>query len=158
MTKPIVYLETTIVSYLSARKSKDVIIAAHQQITQEWWTQRREHYEVYVSQLVVHEISRGDQNAAQKRLEALQGIPSLEITEEAIALAEQFIRRNAIPRHAAEDALHVAIAATHGADYLLTWNCKHIANAEKWLAIANVCQTEEVEPPIICTPEELFGG
>ena len=154
---PIVYLETTIISYLAARPSRDLIIAAHQQITQEWWTMRRIHYELYVSQLVVHEAQQGDVDAAARRLLLLQGLPLLELNDSATILAEEFVRRKAIPKQANEDALHVALATVHGVDYLLTWNCKHIANAERWLAIADVCNEQGYEPPIICTPEELLG-
>ncbi|MCP4404687.1 MAG: type II toxin-antitoxin system VapC family toxin [bacterium] len=152
-----VYLETTIVSYLTARPSRDLIIAAHQQITQEWWDSRRNNYDLYVSQLVVHEAGRGDPNAAARRLAVLDSIPMLALAEPAVILSEQFIQQHAIPEKAAEDALHIALATIHGVDYLLTWNCKHIANAERWSAIAETCRQQGYEPPIICTPEELLG-
>jgi predicted nucleic acid-binding protein len=155
--KPIIYLETTIISYLTARPSRDLIIAAHQQITQEWWDTQRNHYNLYVSQLVINEASKGDSAASERRLAVLNSIPLLALSEPAITLSEQFILHHAVPKQAVEDALHIALATIHGVDYLLTWNCKHIANAERWSAIADVCNQQGYDPPIICTPEGLLG-
>lgn len=155
--KPKVYLETSIISYLAARPSRDIIIAAHQELTNEWWENRRKRFELFVSQLVIQEAKAGDKNAAQKRLDILEPIPLLELNDKVISLA-RILMNEAIPQKAVEDALHIAVAAIHGMDYLLTWNCKHIANAEKEHAIAAVCRSSNFEPPIICTPEELMGG
>lgn len=155
--KPKVYLETSIISYLAARPSRDIIIAAHQELTNEWWENRRRHFGLFVSQLVIQETKSGDKDAAQRRLVFLDSIPLLELNEKVISLARILINE-AIPPKAVEDALHIAIATIHGMDYLLTWNCKHIANAEKEHAIAAVCRSNNYEPPIICTPEELMGG
>ena len=155
--KPKVYLETTIISYLAARPSRDIIIAAHQELTNEWWENRRKRFDLFVSQLVIQEAKSGDKEAARKRLGLLEPIPSLELNDKAISLA-RILMNDAIPPKAVEDALHIAVAAIHGMDYLLTWNCKHIANAEKEHAIATVCRSNNFEPPIICTPEELMGG
>jgi predicted nucleic acid-binding protein len=155
--KPKVYLETTIISYLVARPSRDIIIAAHQELTNEWWENRRKRFDLFVSQLVIQEAKSGDKEAARKRLGLLEPIPLLELNDKAISLA-RILMNDAIPPKAVEDALHIAVAAIHGMDYLLTWNCKHIANAEKEHAIATVCRSNNFEPPIICTPEELMGG
>ena len=155
--KPKVYLETSIISYLAARPSRDIIIAAHQELTNEWWENRRKRFELFVSQLVIQEAKAGDKNAAQKRLDILEPIPLLELNDKVISLA-RILMNKAVPPKAVEDALHIAVAAIHGMDYLLTWNCKHIANAEKEHAIATVCRSNNFEPPIICTPEELMGG
>ena len=155
--KPKVYLETTIISYLAARPSRDIIIAAHQELTNEWWENRRRRFDLFVSQLVIQEAKAGDKDAAQKRLSILESIPLLELNEKVISLA-RILLDEAIPPKAVEDALHIAVSAIHGMDYLLTWNCKHIANAEKEHAIATVCRSNNFEPPIICTPEELMGG
>jgi|SRR3989304_5000873 len=155
--KPKVYLETTIISYLAARPSRDIIIAAHQELTNEWWENRRKRFDLFVSQLVIQEAKSGDKEAARKRLGLLEPIPLLELNDKAISLA-RILMNDAIPPKAVEDALHIAVAAIHGMDYLLTWNCKHIANAEKEHAIATVCRSNNFEPPIICTPEELMGG
>lgn len=155
--KPKVYLETTIISYLTARLSRDIIIAAHQELTNEWWENRRKRFDLFVSQLVIQEAKAGDKDAAQKRLDILEPIPLLELNEKAISLA-RILLDGVIPQKAVEDALHIAVATIHGMDYLLTWNCKHIANAEKEHAIASICRSNNFEPPIICTPEELMGG
>ena len=155
--KPKVYLETTIISCLAAKPSRDIIIAAHQELTNEWWDKRRKRFDLFVSQLVIQEAKAGDKDAAKKRMGILESIPLLELNEEVILLA-RILMDEVIPPKAVEDALHIAVAAIHGMDYLLTWNCKHIANAEKEHAIAAVCRSNNFEPPIICTPEELMGG
>jgi predicted nucleic acid-binding protein len=155
--KPKIYLETTIISYLTARPSRDLILAAHQELTNEWWENRRKHFDLFVSQLVIQEAKSGDKNAAQKRVGILETIPLLELNENAVSLARVLIEK-AIPKKAVEDALHIALAAIHGMDYLLTWNCKHIANAEREHAIIEICHRNNFVPPIICTPEELMGG
>ncbi|NJR52115.1 MAG: type II toxin-antitoxin system VapC family toxin [Leptolyngbyaceae cyanobacterium CSU_1_3] len=156
--KPKVYVETSVISYLTSRPNRDLIIAGNQQITQEWWQKRRTKYELYVSQLVVREASLGDAKAAADRLEALREIPFIELTEEGKQLAEQLVNKGAIPLKVVEDALHIAIATSNGMEYLLTWNFKHIANAVMRGKIEAVCRDEGYEPPVICTPQELLGG
>jgi hypothetical protein len=111
---PKVYLETTVISYLTARPSRNLQVAAHQLVTADWWTRRRKHFELYVSRLVVDEAAAGDADAAAERLANLSGLPRLELTEPASALAVNLVRESAIPREAAEDAVHVAVAAAHG--------------------------------------------
>ncbi|MGA9997748.1 MAG: type II toxin-antitoxin system VapC family toxin [Pyrinomonadaceae bacterium] len=155
--QPTVYIETTIVSYLTARLSRDLVTAAHQQIAQEWWANRRTEFALFVSQFVIQEASVGDAAMAQKRLEELQAIPLLDVNQDAENLAQRLIADGALPKKAAVDALHIAVATVHGMDYLLTWNCKHIANAEMQSKVAAVCRESGFEPPIICTPEELLG-
>jgi len=153
-----VYIETTIVSYLTARPSRDLIIAAHQQITQQWWDKRRTDFDLYTSQFVVQESGAGEAAIAQKRLDALDGIALLAARKEAFDLARALIEKGPIPEKAEIDALHIAVAANHGMDYLLTWNCKHIANAEMQTGIGKLCRAAGFEPPVICTPEELSGS
>ena len=153
-----VYIETTIVSYLTARPSRDLIMAAHQQLTQEWWENRRANFDLYTSQFVIQESSTGDAKMAQTRLEALEEIPLLSVTQEAVTLARTLVEKGPIPEKADVDALHIAVAATNGMDYLLTWNCKHIANAEMQIGIGKLCRAAGFEPPVICTPEELLGS
>jgi hypothetical protein len=152
-----VYVETTIVSYLVARPSRDLIVAAHQQLTQEWWDFSKSNYEVYISRLVLQEAAAGDAILASRRLELLENVPQLELNEESLSLARTLISRGAIPSTVPEDALHVSIATVHGMDYLLTWNCKHIANAHIQRFIGTVCRESGYEPPVLCTPEELIG-
>lgn len=155
MAKAKIYLETTIPSYLTARPSRDLIKAAQQEMTWEWW-EHRERFELYISQLVVAEARRGDPNAAAERLKVLNGIPSLHVTDEGRELAEQLLRRVPLPENAAADAAHIGVAAIHGLDYLLTWNCRHLANASLRHKIEFVCQDEGWEAPVICTPNELL--
>lgn len=154
--QPKVYVETTVVSYLTARLSRDIVVAAHQQITQEWWDTRREQFELVASQLVVREASAGDAEAARERLELLSSMTLLEVTPEALTLAQELVGVGAVPTQAAEDALHIAIAVTNGVEYLLTWNHRHLANAALRTKIEQVCRSAGYEPAIICTPEELL--
>ena len=151
-----VYIETTFVNYLTARPSRDVVFAGHQQITREWWDTRRANFELCASQLVVDEAAAGDPQAAQERLEILKDMTLLETTLEALSLAKALIRASALPPKAADDALHIAIAATNGVPFLLTWNCRHLANATMRPSIDAVCAAASLKPPIICTPEELL--
>ena len=150
------YLETTVISYLTARPSRNLRVVAHQEITADWWARRRVRFNLYVSRLVVDEASAGDVEAAARRLATLDGIPRLELTEPVSMLAARLVAEAAIPREAIEDALHVAVAAAHGMDYLLTWNCRHIANATMRNRIADICAASGFEAPVICTPEELL--
>jgi hypothetical protein len=131
---------------------------AHQQLTQEWWENRRVNFDLYASQLVIQESSAGDVAMAQRRLEVLDRIPLLDVNQESIALARILVEKGLIPGKAAVDALHIAIATAHGMDYLLTWNCRHIANAEMQTAVSAICRLAGYEPPVICTPEELLGS
>jgi predicted nucleic acid-binding protein len=154
--KPRIYIETSVISYLTSKPSRDLIIAANQQATQEWWGKNLAKVEVYISQMVVQEVSIGDDDAVSRRLQAIDGFPLLDITPQAVQLAEQLIAEKAIPRQAAEDALHIALATVNGMDYLLTWNFKHIANAVLRSKVEAVCRNHGFEPPIICAPFELM--
>jgi len=151
------YLETTIPSYLTSRPSRDLIIAGHQQVTREWWERRSDTFRLYISQLVVDEVSAGDPFAARERLKVLQDLSLLDITPEVTDLASGILASGKIPRKAATDAAHIAIAAVHGMDFLVTWNCVHIANAANAKALALICREHGCECPVICTPEELMG-
>lgn len=152
--KPKVYVETTILSYLTALPSRDLVIAAHQQLTAEWW-QGRERFSLFASEVVLAEAARGDPTAAARRLEAAGAMEMLSATPEAQFLAAALLEAAALPRKAAIDAVHVALAAAHGMDFLLTWNCTHIANAVIRPRIEAVCERQGFRPPVICTPEEL---
>ncbi len=149
-----IYVETSVVSYLTARPSRDLVRAAHQEVTCEWWT-GRDAYNLYISQLVLDEAAAGDPGAAAERLAALRDLPLLALTPEAIGLGRQLLATAALPSKAAGDALHIALAAVHGMHYLLTWNCTHIANATMRPKIEAICRTNGFEPPVICTPLEL---
>jgi predicted nucleic acid-binding protein len=154
--KPKVYIETSVISYLTARPSRDILIAANQQVTQEWWQNRRSKFDLYISQLVAQEINSGNAEAIAKRQEAVADFNYLDITPEAVHLAEKLIEQNAIPKQAAEDALHIAVATISGMDYLVTWNFKHIANAALRANVELVCRLNSYEPPVICSLMELM--
>jgi hypothetical protein len=154
--KPRVYVETTIPSYLTAWPSRDLIRAAHQQITREWWDARRGDFDLFVSQLVVEECEAGDPDAAAERLKAIRDCPLLEQTQDAIALAQALLHEVPLPEKAGADAMHIALAVVNGMDYLLTWNCTHIANAALRGRIEAICAERGYAAPVICTPEELL--
>lgn len=150
------YLETTVVSYLTSRPSRDLVLRAHKQLTRKWWVTRRSDFELFVSPLVLQEAGAGNPVLAQRRIRALRGVAVLAPTEEAVELARALVREGPIPTKAEVDALHVAIAAVHGVEYLLTWNCTHIANALMRSSIEAICRSAGYEPPVTCTPEELM--
>lgn len=152
-----VYIETTVVSYLVARPSRDLLVAAHQQATHDWWRDRRQAFECYVSQVVLDEASAGDAEAATARMGLIGELPALEATEQAERLTEAILADGAIPVRAVRDAAHVAVAAVHDVDYLLTWNCRHLANAQIMRRMSVVCNFQGFSMPVICTPEELMG-
>lgn len=151
-----VYFETSVISYLTSRPSRDLVIAANQQTTREWWQGQRPSYELYISQMVIQEASSGDTNSVEQRMLAVEGVPLLAMSEEVVRLAERLITLGAVPKTAVEDALHIAVATVNGIDYLLTWNFKHIANAALRSKIESVCRDEGYEPPVICSPQELL--
>jgi predicted nucleic acid-binding protein len=157
ITRGTVYIETSIVSYLTARPSRDLLVAAHQQLTVAWWDQQRSHYELFTSQVVLAEARAGDPEAAQRRVAVLERLPLLDVTDAAITLAAALVSGQALPEQAAQDALHVAVTCVHGIEYLLTWNCAHLANARLRSRIEQSCRDAGYVPPIICTPEELEG-
>jgi hypothetical protein len=152
-----VYIETSVVSYLTARPSKNVIEAGHQQSTYQFWD-RRDEFDLFASELVLTECAAGDPEAAGKRLAALHGIELLDITPRSLELAKDLVVAGIVPAKASEDALHISIATVHFADYLLTWNCRHIANPEIQFKIAEAFRSKGLFLPFICTPEELIGG
>ena len=155
MTKPKVYVETTVVSYLVALPTQDLIQMAHQEITRQWW-ERRDRLDLYVSRAVVAEARLGNPDAAARRLRALRGVPRLARTSRVVDLARALVQRGPLPAQARMDAAHVAIAAVHGMEYLVTWNLRHLANARIRGKIEEVVRAAGMVPPIICTPEELM--
>ena len=155
--KRTVYVETSIISYLAARPSKTILGAAHQQLTLAWWAHRHK-YDLFISQTVWRECSAGDPDAAARRLAALKGLGVLTVTEEIVTLAEALIAEGALPLKATDDALHIAIATLHRIDFLLTWNCRHIANPIIQEKVADFLENKGLFLPIICTPEELLGA
>jgi hypothetical protein len=158
MDKKTVYIETSIISYLTARSSSNLLAAAWQKVTIDWWDTQRGRFDLFASDLVIEEAGRDDDLAAARRLKALAGIPLLAITEEVVEFSEALIHAGAIPQQAIGDSLHVALSTVHGIDYLLTWNYRHIDNAEAKPIIRRVCMENSYEYPEICTPQELMGG
>ena len=154
--KPKVYLETTIPSLLTAGPSRDVLVAGQQQATRDWWNERRRHYELYASVLVMEEAERGDAEAAARRLQVLQECRALPYPDEAQELTRALLASRWIPQNAEVDAAHIAIASVHGMDFLLTWNCRHIANAAIVEQLRAVCEREGYPAPVICSPFELM--
>lgn len=157
MKKKKVYLETSIVSYYTARPNRDLIITARQEITHELWPILQKKYDLYVSALVIQEASRGDKEAANKRLQAISHIPVLEITEKVRTVAQKLMKEKAVSPEFEEDALHIAVASVNGMDFLLTWNFSHINNALKKSKIIIAIENRGFIPPEICSPEELLG-
>jgi predicted nucleic acid-binding protein len=157
MVKQSVYLETSVISYYTSRFSRDLVVAGHQQITREWLDRHAHRFHFFTSEIVIRECSGGDKGAAKARLSILDDFQIIGLRDDALHLSKVFIRERAFPKKAAVDALHIALATVHGIDYLVTWNCKHIANAQirsKLEKMANECG---YELPTICTPEELMG-
>ena len=154
--KPRLYLETTIPSYLVARRSRDLRLAADQETTQQWWEAERQDYDLFISQAVVREVSKGDANFAAARLDHLRAFPLLPRTSEASALITHLLASGIIPAVAEDDAAHIGLAAAHGMDFLLTWNCRHINNHHIRARIHRACEAVGLVCPDICTPAELM--
>ena len=152
-----VYIESSVISYLTARPSRDLVIAGHQAVTADWWDDHRMRYDVYVSPLVMEEISAGDASAAAERLRVIADVPSVAIEAEAESLALALLAANAVPANSTRDALHIAIAATQGMDYLITWNFRHINNASTRTMVVNAVSNFGLVCPVLCSPEELMG-
>jgi predicted nucleic acid-binding protein len=152
-----VYIETSIAGYLTARSSNNLILMASAAATREWWETRRPQFKLYISQVVLNEVARGDPEMATRRLEILSNFPLLEVSEEVQTLANLFLGQSNLPAKAADDALHIAVATVYGLDYLLTWNCKHIANAQIQKKLSQISDDAGYELPTICTPYELMG-
>jgi hypothetical protein len=153
--KPTVYVEMSVIGYLTSWPSGDLIVAARQKITRDWWRDAPAKYELTVSERVVSEASAGDPQAVQDRLKAIQGLPILPVTQEAEDLANALMAQGAIPIGEPEDALHIALTVVNGVEYLVTWNFKHIANAAMRRNINSVLTAAGYLPATICTPEEL---
>jgi hypothetical protein len=155
--KEAIYLETTIISYYTARPSRDIIITSHQQITKEFIDGAIDQYDIFVSELVRDECRSGDPEAAALRLELLRDFSVLEVNEKVLSLSKSLVASNIVPMQYVEDALHISLATIHGIDFLVTWNCKHIANAHIKKKMEETIQENGYIMPVICTPEELMG-
>lgn len=156
MTLETVYLETSVISYLAARPSRDVLVAGQQRVTWDWWENEKHRYKLYASEVVVREASLGNPDAAKRRLGVIDGIESLGLDERCFNLVDRLLIDKAVPVKARTDALHIAIAAVNSIDYLLTWNCKHINNAHTRKLINSICADAGYDPPVLCTPQEIM--
>ena len=154
--KPSVYVETTIISYLTSRPSRDLVAAAHQQITADWWENVRSQVECYISPFVIQEVSRGDEEMVKRRLEVTQDMSVLALNDDVQKLAEEYVAAIKLPEKAALDAFHLAVAAWYRVDYVLSWNCKHIASGRVQKLLQGVNGELNIHTPILCTPEELM--
>ena len=155
-TKPKVYVETTVVSYLVARPSHDVTLAARQQATRQLWEEYSDHFEFIISNVVVGEVRAGDPIAAQRRLDVLTDLTVLDMSPEANLLAQNLVNAGAVPQALGPDAQHIAIATVNNIEYLISWNYKHIVNETKRQLINQVCRDSGFQPTTVCTPTELI--
>lgn len=154
--KPKLYIETTVISYHMSRPSRDLIIAAHQQVTHDWWELALPNFEAFISPIVLEEISRGDAQAAKRRIESISGCPLLEVVSEVRELADSYFTGIDVPEKARADSYHLALAAWHGMDFLVSWNCTHIVSGRVKRIIEEINLFRDIRTPIICTPEELM--
>lgn len=152
-----VYIDTSILGYLTARPTKNLILAANIEITRDWWESRSHEFTLYISQIVLDEVAQGDAEIAAKRLEIIQNLPLLDLNQDVKNLAAQFLLKSNLPPKASDDATHIAAATVHRLNYLLTWNCKHIANAQIQKKLSQISGDLGYELPTICTPYELLG-
>lgn len=153
-----VYIETSVVSYLCSRPSRDLVVAANQEVSREWWEKDRGRYDCYVSALVLEEVSCGDADAAAKRKLTVAELKELVVNTASAAVARELLFRTGLPPKVTDDLAHVAIAAVYGMDYLLTWNCAHIANPHWQPKVAAVLNDLGYAVPVICTPQALLEG
>lgn len=155
--KPTVYIETSVVSYYTARSSRDLVVAARQELTRECWPRIEADFERHISVLVLQEAEDGDPEAAGKRLQAVSGIPVLRIDDATEELARYLVVNGPIPKGHPNDALHISLAARNGMHYLLTWNFAHIHNAQMENEIRTIVEEHGYQCPVICSPDELIG-
>ena len=151
-----VYVETTIPSYLTARPSRDLLIAAHQQATSEWWDLRRKDHELFVSELVIQELQGGDQEAAKKRLELVQGLTVQSMSDDAVSLIDIYEKTLGLSGNVRSDITHIALAVSFEMDFLLTWNCKHIANGRVVARLSKLNNDLGRRTPVIVTPDWMI--
>ncbi|MDJ1175207.1 type II toxin-antitoxin system VapC family toxin [Roseofilum capinflatum] len=153
-----IYLDTSIIGYLTIRPSNNLIVMANLEITRRWWNNDRQNFTLYISQIVLDEVARGDIEKAHERLEIVKDFNLLDINDSVEDLAAQFLKESNLPLHASDDALHISVATVYAVDYLLTWNCKHIANAHIQKKLRQISLKLGYELPTICTPYELIGA
>lgn len=156
MEKQKVYIETSVISYLTAKPSRDLIIAGHQKITSDWWHKAKHKFDCYISQIVIEEISMGDKNAALKRMKAIKNLSELTYNQEVKDLASKYLKLLNIPDKSRLDAFHLSFSVIYKIDYLLSWNCRHIANAVVNFKLREFNDKNSLFVPFLCTPQELL--
>lgn len=156
MQRQKVYIETSVISYLTAKPSRDLVIAAHQKITYDWWQKSKPKFYCFISEFVINEISKGDNEAASKRLSVVSKLPLLEHTHLIDELADNYIKILSIPEKSKTDAFHLAIAVLFEIEYLLSWNCKHISNAIVSNKVNEFNKKNSLYMPVLCTPLMLM--
>jgi hypothetical protein len=152
-----IYIESTIPSYMGARPTRDLIQAARQQLTRDWWDSARHRHELFTSQIVLDEIASGEAAMAARRLDAMAGVTLLDLTDEAKAFTKAILASGVLPPDADRDAAHIALATVHQMDILLSWNCRHIANAAIQPRLRRLAEESGFTLPVLCTPDELSG-
>jgi len=152
-----VYVETSVIGHLASDFSRDLVVASNQLLTRRWWKHERDRYELFVSELVALELGAGNPDLAEKRLAVISALPFLDLNENVRDLARRFVEGGPLPEKAFRDAIHIALATVHRMDYLLTWNCAHIANASMQRRLRAIMEDDAWVPPVICTPQELLG-
>jgi len=155
--KPKIYMETSVISFLAARASKDKVLSGQQESTHRWWREKRKQYEIFVSKLVWQEEAKGNDEAAKQRLKLIHPLKRLQITLNVSKLARALVSRKAVPPNAADDAMHIALGAIYGMDFLLTWNFTHINNPVTEELIRDICGKHDFHCPVICTPDQLLS-
>lgn len=150
-----IYIETSVISFLTARQSKDVVLAGHQASTHIFWSRKKD-FELFISDMVIQECEKGDADCAQSRIQAITGLPVLSVDKEVEHLASELINKGAIPKKSLEDAVHIAVASVSAIDFIVTWNFKHINNPFMKQQIRNVIVNQGYAMPEICSPDELL--
>ena len=154
--RPKLYLETSVISYLAARPSKDVVLAGQQASTHRWWKEKRRNYDIFASKLVWQEAGKGNDAAAERRLKFIRPLRWVQVTSEVLKLTKALVGRKALPPNAADDATHLALGAVHKIEFLLTWNFTHINNPATEVQVRIICQQHGFHCPVICTPDQML--
>jgi predicted nucleic acid-binding protein len=153
---PRIYVETSVVSYLAARPSRDAITSARQIATHLWWRFLGESFDGIMSDLVLREARRGDESAAARRIAFCAALTLIDTPENTASLAQRLMDERIVPSTEPEDAAHIAIATLAGAKYLATWNFTHFASPDAKYRVVIALSQWGYTPPLIVTPEELL--
>jgi predicted nucleic acid-binding protein len=153
---PRVYIETTIPSFYHEFRTEPEMLA-RRAWTREWWDERRSDFDLVTSEAVIDELAKGDFPQKNDALALIEKVPLVDIDEASADIVEAYIKHHVMPADPAGDALHLALASEHRCDFLLTWNCKHLANANKFAHIRRINGILGLFVPLLVTPLELLG-